>query len=107
LKPKVVIGFVGTQLDSGVGAGRWEKWRPTVSLTQHEDMLIDRMVLLYDRKHTSLAEQIKSDIASVSPETEVAPVEINITDPWDFGEVYAALFDFAAQYPFDTEHEDY
>jgi transcriptional regulatory protein RtcR len=43
----------------------------------------------------------------VSPETQVSPVEINIADPWDFGQVYAALFDFAAQYPFDTEREDY
>jgi transcriptional regulatory protein RtcR len=26
-KKTVVIGFLGTQLDSGRGAGRWEKWR--------------------------------------------------------------------------------
>jgi transcriptional regulatory protein RtcR len=76
-------------------------------LTQHEDLLIQRMVLLHDRKYQAIVTQIKEDIASVSPETEVVPVEINIGNPWDFGEVYAALFDFADQYPFDTEHEDY
>ena len=27
-KDKVVISFLGTQLDSGFGRGRWEKWRP-------------------------------------------------------------------------------
>jgi len=107
MKRKVVIGFVGAQLDSGLGAGRWEKWRPTVSLTQHEDLLIDRMVLFHDRKYQSLAQQLINDIAAVSPETEVSPVEMNIADPWDFGQVYAALFDFAAQYSFDTEREDY
>ncbi len=32
---------------------------------------------------------------------------MSIADPWDFGQVYAALFDFAEQYPFDTEREDY
>ncbi|HVJ61806.1 MAG TPA: RNA repair transcriptional activator RtcR family protein, partial [Tahibacter sp.] len=31
-KRNVIIGFLGTQLDSGEGPGRWEKWRPTVSL---------------------------------------------------------------------------
>jgi len=107
MKRKVVIGFIGSQLDSGVGSGRWEKWRPTVSLTQHEDLVIDRLVLFYDRKYQSLLQLLTADIASVSPETEVLPVEMTIADPWDFGQVYAALFDFAAQYPFDIEREDY
>jgi transcriptional regulatory protein RtcR len=78
-----------------------------VSLTQHEDLVIDRLVLLYDRKYQSLLQVLTEDIASISPETEVSPVEMTIADPWDFGQVYAALFDFAAQYPFDTEREDY
>ncbi len=107
MKQKVVIGFIGSQLDSGTSSSRWEKWRPTVSLTQHEDLIIHRMVLLYDCKYETLIQQVKTDIASVSPETEVIPVEINIVDPWDFGEVYAALFDFAGQYPFDTDKEEY
>lgn len=107
MKRKVVIGFVGAQLDSGMGAGRWEKWRPTVSLTQHEDLAIDRLVLLHDRKYLSLTQLLTEDIATVSPETNVLPMEMTIADPWDFGQVYAALFDFAAQYTFDTEREEY
>lgn len=107
MKKKIVIGFVGTQLDSGSSTVRWERWRPTVSLAQHEDLLIDRMVLLHDRKYKSLIQLLNEDIAAVSPETEVTPVEMNIADPWDFGEVYATLFDFASQYPFDTENEEY
>lgn len=108
MKRKVVIGFIGTQLDYyGKGASRWEKWRPTVSLVQHENLIVDRMLLLHDVKYARLVEQVKNDIASVSPETEVVTVEMTIADPWDFGEVYAALFDFARQYPFDVEQEDY
>lgn len=107
MNKKVVIGFAGTQLDSGSSTARWEKWRPTVSLTQHEDLIVDRLVLLHDRKYQSLIQLLTEDIAAVSPETEVTPVEINIGDPWHFGDVYAALFDFAAQYPFDTEKEEY
>ena len=71
LKKTVVIGFLGTQLDSGQGAGRWEKWRPTVSLVQHEDTVVHRLELIYTPRHEALAQGVKRDIASVSPETEV------------------------------------
>ena len=107
MKRKVVIGFVGTQLDAGTKVSRWEKWRPTVSLTQHEDLLIHRIVLLHDRRHQTLVTRLQEDIASVSPETEVTPIEFSIKDPWDFGEVYGSLYDFAKHYPFDTEREEY
>ena len=58
-KTKVVIGYLGTQLDSGKGAGRWEKWRPTVSLVQHEDVAIERLELLYTPQHRELAHQVR------------------------------------------------
>lgn len=35
------------------------------------------------------------------------PCPVTINDPWDFEEVYAAFLDFATQYPFDTENEEY
>ena len=83
-KKNVVIGFMGTQLDSGQGAGRWSKWRPTVSLVQHEDRLIDRIELLYSKKYQSLADVLVKDIANVSPETQVNLVTAEVADP--FGE---------------------
>ncbi|KRC28089.1 RNA repair transcriptional activator RtcR [Acidovorax sp. Root217] len=106
-KNRVVIGFIGTQLDSGKGAGRWEKWRPTVSLVQHEDMVVHRMELLYTPAHQELAHQVRNDIAIASPETTVRLVPMEIADPWDFGEVYAKLFDWTQAYRFDTEREEY
>ena len=106
-KKTVVIGFMGSQLDSGLGAGRWAKWRPTVSLAQHDDRLIDRIELLYSRRHTSLADLLVKDIANVSPDTEVRLVPAEVDDPWDFGEMYAALYDWARTYPFDLENEQY
>lgn len=86
----VVIGFLGTQLDGGGGAGRWEKWRPTVSLVQHEDMQVHRLELLHSPAHRRLAEQIQADITTASPDTEVNLVPLEMADPWDFGEVYQA-----------------
>jgi transcriptional regulatory protein RtcR len=106
-KRNIVIGFMGTQLDSGQGAGRWEKWRPTVSLVQHEDMLIDRLELLYSTKYEALAQTLVRDIANVSPDTVVNLVPVDVADPWDFGEMYAALYDWARSYRFDPAHEQY
>lgn len=106
-KSKVVIGFLGTQLDSGRGAGRWEKWRPTVSLVQHEDVVIARLELLYTPAHKDLAQLVQADMAIASPETTVNLVPMPIADPWDFGEVYAQLFDWVQTYRFDTEREEY
>ena len=103
----VVIGFLGSQLDAGLGAGRWEKWRPTVSLVQHEDTVVDRFELLYSPQHEAIAAQVQADIATVSPETEVRLVRFEAKDAWDFGEVYGALYDWVRQYPFDPEKERY
>jgi len=106
-RKNVVIGFMGTQLDSGQGAGRWEKWRPTISLVQHEDTLIDRMELFYATKYEALAQTLVRDIANASPDTVVNLVRMDLADPWDFGEMYAALYDWARSYRFDPAHEQY
>lgn len=107
MKKLVVIGFLGTQLDSGTSPARWEKWRPTVSLAQQEDLLVDRLELFHDVRSSALARQVQSDFLQLSPTTEVKLVEMNLSNPWDFGEVYTALYDWACAYPFDTEHETY
>jgi transcriptional regulatory protein RtcR len=106
-KKTVALGFLGTQLDSGRGAGRWEKWRPTVSLVQHQDLLVDRFELIYTPAYEALAHLVRDDIASASPQTAVSLVRMELADPWDFGEVYAALYDWVRAYPFDTQREQY
>ncbi|MGH6651031.1 MAG: RNA repair transcriptional activator RtcR [Sphingopyxis sp.] len=108
MKPLVVIGFLGSTLDaSKFGPSRWEKWRPSVALTMHEDLRVDRFVMLHASQHRRLADYVAADIESISPETRVDRRIIDLTDPWDFEEVYGALLDFANAYPFDPEAEDY
>jgi transcriptional regulatory protein RtcR len=103
-----VIGFLGNILDQGKrGPGRWDRWRPTVALCQHPDLLIDRLVLLHARKWSELAEFVAGDVRQVSPETDVRLENIEISDPWDLEETYGALRDFARRYPFDPTREDY
>ncbi|NLE38110.1 MAG: sigma 54-interacting transcriptional regulator [Pirellulaceae bacterium] len=104
---KVVIGLLGSRLDSDTRADRWLTWRPSVSVCQHENLLVDRFELLFGAKEEKLVEFVAADIASVSPETEVRTHPLPTKDPWDFEEVYAALHDFARAYPFDTEAEEY
>ncbi len=103
----VVIGFLGTQLDSGGGGARWEKWRPSVALTQHDDLVIDRFELLYNERFSHLANAVAADMSAASPETSVVLHDIPMEDAWDFEDVYGALFDFAKAYPFDPDHEEY
>jgi transcriptional regulatory protein RtcR len=106
-KKHVVIGLLGATLDNGKGPERWERWRPTVALCQHEDLLIHRFELLYQKKFAGLARTVIDDIGTVSPETDMTLGEIELADPWDFEEVYGALHDFSAGYEFDTDREEY
>lgn len=104
----VAFSLLGTVLDQrGRGKKRWEKWRPTLSLCQHEELLIDRMELLFQPQYQSLADLVTEDIQRVSPETEVRHHLIEFDNPWDFEEVYGALHDFSRRYRFNSEKEEY
>lgn len=104
---KVIIGLLGSVLDKGSGSGRWNLWRPTVSLFQHADWIADRLDLICELKNKSLTKQILGDVQQISPETEVVQHTSVFKDPWDFEEVFSTLHTFATQYPFDTDSEEY
>lgn len=103
----VVFGILGTTLDAGKGNARWDRWRPTVALTQHEDLLVDRLELLHGSHVTDLTAQVVADIAHVSPETKVVKHVLDFRDPWDFEHVYGRLHELAVGYAFDPDKEDY
>lgn len=107
-KNLIVIGLLGAEKDSGKSDSRWNKWRPTVDLCRHARRLpVRRLELLYQPDHKSIMKVVTADIVSVSPKTEVRPREIVMKDPWDFEEVYGALYDFARTYEFKREQEEY
>lgn len=99
----VVIGFLGTQLDMGRRRG----CRPSVQLCAHPGFPVDRLELIHDQRHHGHAGHVADSIRQVSPGTEVRLVRIDMTDPWDFQEVYGKLYDFAAEYGFDEDRERY
>ncbi|MGC3971140.1 MAG: RNA repair transcriptional activator RtcR [Pirellulales bacterium] len=108
MRPLTVIGFLGSTLDaSKFGPSRWSKWRPSVSLHMHDDLRVDRFVMLHGSAHGRLAQYIAEDIATVSPETKVERQVIDFADAWDFEEVYGKLLDFARSFAFDPETGDY
>jgi transcriptional regulatory protein RtcR len=106
-KDIVIIGLYGANLDAGEGPDRWERWRPTVSLCQHEELLIKRFELLYPKRYEKMARINIEDIVSVSPETDVCSTHIEFDDPWELESTYGALHDFARGYKFDTAREEY
>jgi transcriptional regulatory protein RtcR len=106
-KKQVVIGLLGSVLDSGFHQERWNKWRPSVSLCKHIELPIDRFELIYDPKFKDTANVVMADITRVSANTEVKGTEQSLRDPWDFEEVYASLHDFARSYDFKPDSEDY
>ena len=104
----VVIGMLGTNLDRrGGGSKRWNAWRPTVSLCQHDDFVVDRLELLLEKRYQPLADQVTRDIENVSPETQVVHHIIQQDDPWDFANVYGVLRTFTDDYQFDIDSERY
>ncbi len=107
MKKRVAFSILGTTLDMGKWDKRWSRWRPNVALCQQQGLFIDRVELLYDNHSETLAKRIIGDIGTVSPATDVNCNIVNYANAWDFSEVYTKLRDFARDYPFDPDAEDY
>jgi len=104
----VAISLLGTSLDDrGYGAKRWDVWRPTLSMCQQDDLIVDRLELLFQSHFQKLADRVTKDVEAVSPETEVVHHHVIMDDPWDFETVYSELFDFSRNYEFKPEKERY
>jgi len=97
----VVVSVLGTTLDKG-GRKRWERWRPTVSLGQQEDLEVTELHLVYTRGTEALLDEVIGDFQSVSPDTVVHAYEVAWNDPWDLGEVYTKFLDLAETLPPDV-----
>ncbi len=104
----VVFGFLGTKLDAGMSDKRWERWRPTVALFGHEDFEADQLELFISKaEHLPLAQQVSQDVQSLRGSVAVRTHMLDIQDPWNFQQVYAALHDFARAYEFQDDTEYY
>lgn len=108
IKKKVVLGFLGSTKDSGFTDSRWGRWRPTLSVFGHKDFSVDRFdLLLTGDGHEKLCNQIVSDIALKSDNTEVNIYTLDIKNPWNFQDVYSALHEFSKSYDFKDDCDYY
>ncbi len=103
----VLVSLLGTTLDKGLAIKRWNHWRPSVSICQHEDLLINEYHLIFPESFLDLARVVVRDIGFVSPETKVIKHPLNFNDPWDFEEVYSGLHNFVKQLEIDPEENEY
>ena len=101
-----VVSILGSALDAAKGEDRWNTWRPTVAMCCHEELLIDELVLIHQKREKKLFEAVVEDIASVSPETKIIPVQVDWRDAWDFEEVYEKLHGVSRQLAFEPEAND-
>lgn len=104
----VVIGILGSRLDhGGLGRGRANRWRPSVSLLMQPELPVHEFVLIYHPDEAELAEITMRDMRELSPQTRVTPHLVTYANPWDFEEVYSQLLDFTRGYRFDPEQSEY
>lgn len=96
----VIYSILGTTLDAvskrrGKYEKRWERWRPTVSIAQRQDVIdVDELVILCTRKDEILAKEVRSDFLELKPDCQVRLEYLDFTDPWDLGATYIELLDF-------------
>jgi len=104
----VLIGVLGSRLDhAGFNNKRWDRWRPSMSLLMHQELVIDQYVLLYLPDDEPLLAITLLDIAKISPGTQVRPICMQIADPWDLEEVYGVLLDISRELNWDIERNNY
>ncbi len=102
-----IIGILGTSLDRPTAVERWHQWRPSVAICQQDDLIVSTFLLLYPPTHQTLADCVAHDITLVSPETQVETIPLPLENPWDFAEVYGALFDWARGTRFHQEETEW
>lgn len=110
MKKKIhVIGILGSILDAvgGKGEYRWDRWRPTIGLFNHDDLEIDQIDLICSDVRDSLRQRTIEDIHQISPKTKVVIHDIKFKDAWDFEEVYGKLYQFSLDLKCDPQKHDY
>ncbi len=107
MKHSVVIGLLGSKLDAGFSAIRWNRWRPSVAACQQEDLIVNEYHLVYNETEAKLADTVIKDIAHVSPQTNVVRKVYHLSNPWNFEEMFSLLMDIIHTIPFDPEESEY
>lgn len=83
-----LIAFLGMEKDNrGFNEGRWEHFRPSVSICMHDDLEIETYYIIYQESSEAQFQLVSKDINEISPNTKVVPVIIQFDDLFDPVEV--------------------
>lgn len=103
----VIFSIFDPEWDGGDPDDRWERWRPSVSLLSHKDLVVDRLELIVQTPFKEAAQVAIDDMKVLSPHTDISIHEVKFIDPWDFEEVYAVIHDISDNYSFKTDLNNY
>jgi len=103
----IIFSIFDPEWDGGDPEDRWQRWRPTVSLLSHKDLIIDQLELIVQTPFMNMALVAIDDMKSLSPSTKIIIREVKFIDPWDFEEVYAVIHDISDSYTFSPELNNY
>ncbi len=103
-----IVSILGQRLDNtGFGQKRWFRWRPTMSLLMHHGFQVDELVLLYNKEDENLLKLTMRDAEELCLNIKITPYQVEYDDAWDFEQVYSQLHDFAQNFTFNPELNNY
>jgi len=95
-KKNVVFGHIGRYKDK-FDEKKPSRWRPSLLIFEFKDFPVHCYHLLYNshyKDEEEIVHSIKAEIARLSKNTEVVLHPLEITDPFNFQEVYTKLYRF-------------
>ena len=101
--------MIGIRLDSGTKDSRHKSWRPTIALMK-QDIKFHRLELWYqpgERQSTIVKKTLAEDLRALDPKASIIFNPLTFSNPWDFEEVYLRFYNFAKNYPWKFDSEDY
>lgn len=114
MSKNILYSFLGTERDAGFNEKRLSRWRPNPGVSQSEDLQIDTLVLMHERRHLNLAEMVAKDARSLALRDgfTVELLEIDLTTDdgqghYDLARCFDAMVDIGNAANFDHENVYY
>lgn len=102
----VAICMLGPALDRA-GKKRQDPCQHILTLLSHADLPVDQLELICQKKLKKVAKQLIAKAKQISPKTKIRLHSLEFDNAWNFEEVYRTLLDFANDYRFEPDQEEY
>lgn len=106
MSQSVMISFLGTSLDAGFNEKRKARWRPNVGIALANEPKIDRLILLHEKNHVALAEQVRNDALLMRHDFEVELMAIE-ADPFELSSTFGMVLQLGERLAFNPDNRYY